>query len=260
VPQKIRFHLEGPAPVDPFRHAKGLRALALHWIESVDPARSAAIHADHGLKPYALSPLSPAREDGRHSWFEISVLDDGLAPLFVEGARLAGPVVRLGPSQYALSGWEASLAAAWESLLAAPGQGVREWDFRLLTPTAHHAPGPYRKSLVLPSPESYYGSWLHRWNRYSPLGIDTSLLDLVEARVAVSACAGGTQAVRLDSGRVAIGFTGNVRFALLEPETVSLEVRLALTCLARFATFCGTGVDTMRGLGQTVYLGEGRSQ
>ena len=253
MPIKLRFVLEGAAPVSPFQHATGLRAVVLDWVRRADPELSQEIHDANQSKPFSISPLW--NEQG-FSLFEVAVLADSLIAPLLEGIAQAGETVRLGRHSYRLREQEAVGAITWEELLT-PCPSAREFAFRMLSPTAHHAPGELRKSVVLPAPELYFGSWLGRWNVCCPIKFDTDAIrSLVEQQVAVKACEGGTRAVMLDQGRTFIGFQGEVRFTLLKPDTVAPEARSALATLARFAAYCGTGVDTMRGMGQTELLFE----
>jgi len=48
-----------------------------------------------------------------------------------------------------------------------------------------------------------------------------------------------------------IGFQGSVRFQVLKPDTLDTDAMRALWALARLASYSGTGVETMRGMGQT---------
>jgi CRISPR-associated endoribonuclease Cas6 len=253
MPIKLRFALEGPDPVSPFRHATGLRAVTLDWIRRADPVLSQAIHDANQSKPFSISRLWSEEEV---AMFEVAVLTDSLVAPLLEGIESAGKMVRLGPHTYFLREWQTFGAVTWEELLT-PCPAAREFHFRIVSPTAHHAAGELRKSIVLPSPELYFGSWLGRWNVCCPAQFDMEAIrSLVEQQVAVKSCEGGTRVVMLDQGRPFIGFQGDVRFTLLKPDTVAPEARSALATLTRFAEYCGTGVDTMRGMGQTKTLFE----
>jgi CRISPR-associated endoribonuclease Cas6 len=252
MPQILRFILEGEPPQHSFQHATGLRALVLDWVRQADPALSQVIHDANQSKPFRISPLWS--EEGK-VWFDVAVLAEEVVAPLLEGLRLAGRAIRLGRQTFHIRELTRVAESGWQDLLAPPDHPPRVFTFRLYSPTAHHAPGEFRKSVVLPSPELYFGSWLGRWNLCCPVKFDdTALKSLVEQQVAVTECEGGTRAVRLDQGRTFIGFQGTVRFTLLKPDTIAPELRTALIALARFASFCGTGVDTMRGMGQTDLL------
>jgi CRISPR-associated endoribonuclease Cas6 len=242
MPLKIRITLAGEPPANPFQHATGLRALVLRWLQTADQA-----------KPFRISPLQTEREERSRSWFETAVLADEIATPLMQGVKGSREEIRLGPQIFRLLSAEVVDAVSWQELLT-PAPERDTWEFQLLTPTAHHAAGLFRKSIVLPDPENYFGSWMGRWNLCCEGKLDAALKERIAERVVVTACEGGTRAVRLDAGRTFIGFQGRVRFALLKPETAPAEAKTALTALARFASYCGTGVDTMRGMGQTCFL------
>jgi CRISPR/Cas system endoribonuclease Cas6 (RAMP superfamily) len=163
----------------------------------------------------------------------------------------SSPVIRLGTQEFRALPPHIVASTDWEELLVDPPDSP--WmDFELVTPTAHHSPGPYRKSIVLPTPELYFGSWLGRWNLYcEEFPMPQEILEVVADRVAIGACTGGTRALSLERGRMFIGFQGSVRFQVLKPDTLDTDAMRALWALARLASYSGTGVETMRGMGQT---------
>jgi CRISPR/Cas system endoribonuclease Cas6 (RAMP superfamily) len=77
------------------------------------------------------------------------------------------------------------------------------------------------------------------------------LLETVRIHVGISVCHGGTETVLLEAKRRFIGFVGAVTFCVLKPEVVTSEEKAALAALVRFSNYCGTGVETTRGMGQT---------
>ena len=62
---------------------------------------------------------------------------------------------------------------------------------------------------------------------------------------------GETLSIPLDAQRHFLGFQGQAVFHLLMPRQVPRAVRAELAILAAFANFCGTGAETLRGMGQT---------
>jgi CRISPR-associated endoribonuclease Cas6 len=248
MPIRFRVHLEGEPPAHPFQHMAGLRKLVLDWLALAGGAELATtVHDANQPNPYTISPIFC--EDG-HPWFELGVLADPFVLTIQEGAAGYGGDLRLGRQRFRLLGVEAREQASWEQLLR-PGGPSRPMTVRLVTPTAHHAPGPHRKAVVLPAPETYFGSWLDRWNLCSPWSFPDTLLETVREQVAVGACRGQTEMVQIDAARRFVGFVGEVTFRVLKPELLASEQKAALTALVRFAGYCGTGVETTRGMGQT---------
>lgn len=276
MPYKLQFQLAGEPPAYPYSVATGLRAVAFGWICAADAALAKTIHDANQSKPLSISPLWTVAGEQRVCLFEIAVLADSLLPVFLEGIQRSSDQIRLGNRHYTLTTVDVVAAATWQDLLAPPASGNPEFEFEILSPAAHHMPSGHnpqiepetdapeepatakiRKSIVLPTPELYFGSYLGRWNVCCETKISEDLLRLVEKQVAVRACQGATQQIMLDRNRLFIGFEGYVCFEILKPTTFPAEARHVLTALARFATFTGTGVDTMRGMGQTRFLEHG---
>ena len=260
MPTILRFFLEGPRPPSPYRHAKGLYRIVLDWVAAASPETATQIHDADQLKPYTISPLWNASPPGGGCWFEVSVLPDGLIEAFLSGLSRSPADIELGPQRFRIAGWEVRAAAGWNDLLAPLPKRRDAFPFDVRTPTACRAGGEFRKNIVVPDPVLYFGSWLERWNLCAEWEwkMSPAILEIVRERIAVEAFSGGTQKADLGHKQAFIGFTGDVRCALLKHKDIpdiSLEEQTLLAALARFATFCGTGRETMRGMGQTVYRG-----
>lgn len=257
MPLKIRFHLDGEAPADPHKHAIGLRALVLSWIRESDPRLSAKLHDINKLKPYTITAIyREAPQNGRPScFFELSVLVDELWEYIQEGIGIQGAGIRLGPQIFRIGDIELLHQTSYGELLGSAQITTKEYRFRFLTPTAIHRGSEIRKVIVVPTPECYFNNWLARWNLCCEWPIPyATLMPIVETQVAVTYCKGGTEIARLDTDRNFVGYVGDATFGLLKPETVDPEMRKALAVLAIYSEYCGTGVDTMRGMGETQLL------
>lgn len=249
MPARIRLTLTGPAPPSPHRHANGLRGLVLGAIGRAMPALAAAIHNANQPNPLTVSPMVTDPDDPGTHTVEIGCVADEVVDPLMRGLRRIGPALALGRTPYELSRVEISRRIAFDELASSPnGRTIR---LRLLTPTAHHAPGLVRRSVVVPDPVLYFGSWLRRWNLYAPEPFAEMLMDAVATQIGIRGFQGGTQMLTLDRGRVFIGFTGTVEFAILDGPIDVTELAAAAWALARLAEYCGTGVETMRGMGQT---------
>ena len=254
MPLKLRFHLEGEAPPDPYQHARGLRALVLNWIGEIAPDYSKEVHDANQPKPYSIGAMRRHERLRRACWFDIPLLVDALDAPILQGQQQQGETFHLGQYPYRIREIEILRPKTYEQIIQAASETAREFRFRQVTPTAHHRGSEIRKAIVLPDPELYFGNWWMRWNLCSEWQIARELLDVVERQVAVTYCQGGTQTANIDKERNFAGFCGDVTFALLKPNTVPPEMRQGLVALAMFAEYCGTGVDTMRGMGETQLL------
>lgn len=258
MPTRLRFPLDGPPPAEPHSHAAGLYRLVLDWLDRACEGLSAPVHDANQVKPLSISPVW--QEEGR-PYFEVSVLADWLLEPLLAGA--AGvETARLGTMSYRIGRPEVVLQAAFESMRA--GRSESAWGFRLLSPTAHRPAGPVERQVVLPAPDLYFGSWLGRWNLCCEEAMDPALLEIARSFVEVEECDGSTRSIHLPRGsgsgsaRTApdfTGFVGQVRFRAIPKAELSRQALGELTALARFASFSGTGRDTMRGMGQTNAVG-----
>lgn len=259
MPVRLRFPLMGPVPRTPHIHASGVYRLVLDWLEAGQAGVSKPLHDANQVKPVSIGPVW---SEAGGCYFDVGVLVDHLVMPLLAGAT-GRSAVCLGEQEYKLCPVQVLEQVSWEGLMAAATQS--EWEISLRSPTAHHPAGPVRRTVVLPEPALYFGSWLGRWNLCCESPIDPALLETVRIGVEVSACDGRTHTISLPRGRKIgaphkpaqfTGFVGDVRFRAIPVAKVPVNALRSLTALARFATFCGTGVDTMRGMGETRYCGE----
>ena len=255
MPTLLTLALQAERPdIAPHEHANGLRALLLGWLREADAALASALHDADQPKPYSIGPLLH-RGDARYEC-RIGLLDDRLLAVLSAGVRQRGAALRLGGDYLRLLADGVRIEQQrWETLLHQDAPPALGWHLFLDTPTAHHQTGmAVRKALVSPLPDTYIAGWARRWQQFSPLPLPDTLLPLVAERLTVSSLRGETRRVFLDRGRVFIGYIGEVTFHLCAPRAEYPAERQALTALARLAPYCGTGVDTARGMGQTRYL------
>jgi CRISPR/Cas system endoribonuclease Cas6 (RAMP superfamily) len=74
--------------------------------------------------------------------------------------------------------------------------------------------------------------------------------DRIHDSLVVSDFQGGTRHVRLDGNRSFVGFVGDVTFDVCTGMRSRSDIIAAFGSLAGLARYCGTGVETMRGMGQ----------
>jgi CRISPR-associated endoribonuclease Cas6 len=246
--------LEGPAPPGPHRHADGLRAVVLSAIGRSDPELGRWLHDANQPKPLAIGPLETVPDDPGILAVEVSVTADPVIEPLLTGLPRTGAPIVLGRCRYTLRDARVVRAATFDEMCAEPppGHSIR---IRLLTPTAHHQPGTLRRSIVVPDPRLYLGSWLGRWNLFANMPFDAEFLEAAAESVVVSAFEGRTRAAPLDGRRVFLGFVGMVEFRALDGGRPAAPIAAAMWALARFAEFGGTGIETMRGMGQTRIAG-----
>ncbi len=110
-------------------------------------------------------------------------------------------------------------------------------------------------NLLFPLPVSVFGSYLRKWEAFSPVPLEDGLLDFVAEQVVAERYELETQVVRYGNFQVN-GFVGVCHYRVLGggPERVR-----AVNALADFALFAGTGQKTTQGLGQTKRVRSPRS-
>lgn len=257
MPTIIQFALRGPDPGTPYRHADGLRGRVYDWYRAVDPEGATDIHHANAPKPFNIGPLLTAGRPGCYQ-FELALLADRLLHPLSDAVEADGRRIRLGQSEYEVLEIAVAMQVGWDELLEPPEEPIRSLSLRFRTPTAFHAPGELRKVVPVPLPELCLGNWMRRWNTtrghcgsMAPPEAPPWVVGLAEERVALSRFNGGTRDAQVGANRRFIGFEGSATFTLLKPQDLTAEQHTWLAALARFATYCGTGVETMRGMGQT---------
>jgi len=102
-------------------------------------------------------------------------------------------------------------------------------------------------NLLFPLPLSVFGSYLRKWEAFSPISMDDGLRDFVAEQVVAERYELETKVVRYGNFQVN-GFTGVCRYRVLGGDEALMW---AVNVLAGFALFAGTGQKTTQGLGQT---------
>lgn len=236
-----------PVPLNPRR---ALQAIVYDWLRSADAGLAAQVHdQERGAKPYAISGLLRDANGPGYHW-QLALLDDGLLPLVLPAIGQTGHL-NLLRAQLRLVQEEIEVWAEPYGELEAEAETATRIDLRFESPTGFRAG---ELITLFPEPFKCWQSWLCRWNAFAPLAsqINVVLLDAVMAHVAVSAYSLSTRPIRFEAEqRTEIGFTGQVSFAIVKAGQLPPLIVKQINALANYATFCGTGHATTRGLGQT---------
>ena len=217
-----------------------------------------------GGKPYTLSPLqrerpvgcpSPSLNQPTRYYWQVSLLDDALTPLFLADLRagetltLAGAPLTIGDVAVRICAYE-ELARQTHSWAEQKPKAARYFDFAFITPVILWR---YSLPFPLPDPTLVFQHYLAAWDTFAPraLWLNYNLLDAVEAHLAITDHQLETRTVNLGSGPPKTGFLGHATYKMLAWEKLGAEFLGQLQTLARFAEFCGTGAYTEHGLGQT---------
>jgi CRISPR-associated endoribonuclease Cas6 len=267
----IIIKLSNPQPVSMASdQGRALAAQFLDWVRVVDADWSEALHQPgNQSRPYTVSNLCclPKAKHGRvflqkgsQTWFRITSVSPELS-LFLIKALL--PVL---PEEFVLSNskfnilqvnWEPKDHpwAGWSNYQdlvnhQINGKPTTKIGYQFASATSFHRHGihfPYA------TPEMAISSWLRAWNSYAPVTFSDSLVKTIEKSIAVSAYR--MQSVPVRYGRATlIGGVGDCTFTILNKDPYWHHV---VNVLSDFAFYCGTGVKTALGMGQTRRLGDG---
>ncbi len=250
MPLQITLELEVAEPVALLgRGGEALYGLVLSILSRRDRIRAHQVHQDPAPPPFALSDvLGTVERQGRQILlqpnqpyrFVLSLLDDELAPLFLE-TLLAGPrdpwrlgqapIQRIQPADLRLK--------TYAELQTPAHPSVQRLRFRFLTPTSFRF---HDLNWVFPDPDRVFRSLWTRWHRYAPVALG----DPPEfSRIRVERYHLETRAVHFYRYLV-VGFVGEVHYRIPE----DLQANPVLQILTAFAPFAGVGYQTARGLGR----------
>jgi CRISPR-associated endoribonuclease Cas6 len=233
-------------------HSEALQALLYRWIQSVDSKTSKELHDSNGLKPLAITPIVPAGEG--EVYVGIACLDDKLANCIRAAVLLHDEPVGLKAKEthhsYTLDNEVPIVAQAdWADFIrvATPSSS---WEISLLSPTACKV---LKRVAPAPAAVPYFNSWLARWNAFSPIQLPVKdILAFVTSRIDIVDVSGRTDKVFISPQEKPYpGFVGSVTFAVDKPTKQDVPQLRILDTLITFATYAGTGVQTMRGMGVT---------
>jgi len=242
-------------------HGYQAYALLLSILRMSDQSLAEELHRLDGAKPFTVSPVQ-----GRFGRVEgglkvipastyslrITFLKSDIFAHFLNGALKWGDnAVDLGLVSFRMEevnpGFRRDSSTDFQSyqgiLNGASAQHQIELQFS--SPTAFRSGG--KRNVVFPAAELVFGSYLNRWQAFSPLKLDDTISSWFD-RIVVARYRLETHILNFGSYQE-VGFTGRCRYEL--DRNTPEEVTLALNALADFAFYCGTGAKTTMGMGQT---------
>ena len=246
MPYRITLPFEVGGEVSGSGLGRALCANVYAWLEAADAGLAEEVHQRPEVKPFTLSPLTKAR-DGRRL-LHVTLLDDSLWPAILAGLQ-SRPCLGIRDRSFALAPHGLEMDYASYDQIFRDASASRYIDLRFVTPTCFRAGD---LDYPLPEPRALYTSWLSRWQRFAPqsLAIEEELLDAAWRHVGISDCDIRTQTVDLGYGKQ-VGFLGTLTLCIVKAGELSEAMRRHLHVLASYAAFCGSGIKTTHGMGQT---------
>ncbi len=242
----------------------------LKTVREADQALADALHIPNApVRPFTVSMLhgTPPARDGRlhlspHEtyWLRFTTLFGPLYERFMARFLQAGgqPIMRLGSAQLLIKeicstreGHPWAGHTTWSRLVRRAGSSD-EIRLAFVSPTAfgfgQKAWG--KKVMVLPRPETVFGSLARSWNHLAPEGFQIDRRDLrayLEENVVIKRIDDlNTQMLHLGRS-LQIGFVGRVLYGLMNDDKAK---RWQLNALANIAFYTGVGMKTTMGMGQ----------
>jgi CRISPR-associated endoribonuclease Cas6 len=247
----------------------------LKTVRETDRALAEALHIPNApVRPFTVSMLrgTPPARDGRLHlspdetyWLRFTTLFGPLYERFMARFLQAGgqPIIRLGSAQLLIKeicstrqGHPWAGHTTWSRLVrgAAPSDEIR---LAFVSPTAfgfgQKAWG--KKVMVLPRPETVFGSLARSWNHLAPEPFQIDRRDLreyLDENVVIKRIDDlHTQMLHLGRS-LQIGFVGRVLYGLMSDDEAK---RSQLNALANVAFYTGVGMKTTMGMGQCRRMG-----
>lgn len=252
---------------------QGSAARAVHgfWLnqwQAAAPAVGDSLHQTTGVQPFTLSPLMglPRPQHGvshfaagQSAWLRLTTLHHTLsqpllqnwllhlpAQIELAGSQWAIQTIALNPAQHPWAG-----QSSYDQLMSpslSPSADTDTWTLEFHTPTTFRS--GQTGQLPFPLPDSLLNSWLRRWQACAPAELALVPDDIrPRLREGLHVSAYDLKTVPVRHGRrLEIGCVGQIT---LNGRTLRPDEKALITCLARYAFYCGSGRHTTQGMGQT---------
>lgn len=258
-----------------FRDTSGhhLHAVFFDILSKTDKKTSIKLHSEIGRKAFTISPLfnkefktfnflllrkkksNIKNKLGTTSeaWFRVTLLDDTVFPIFsLHFLEQPNPVLRLGQTTLLIKE------------VRVTGEGKGSWsgfsDYKNLYESAKlnneiilqfATPTAFKQgdtNILFPIPRLIFKGYIEKWNKYSGIQLDDSIIDEIDSSIILSSYK--LKTLPFFDGRVKIpGFAGICKFKI--KNTNDKELVRNINLLADFSFFAGTGRKTTHGMGMT---------
>ena len=240
------------------------RAVHGFWFQqwkATNPSIADTLHQPTDVQPFTLSPLmglprpkkgSIQVKKGDAAWIRIAALSDTLTQPLLESwlPRLPAQIeladklwnirtIALSPKEHHWAKQQQYNTLSDNAALAT------QWQFEFHTPATFRL--GKKSHLPFPLPGVLLSSWMRRWNTFAPIPMPDSYRERFREELFVSSYRLKTVPVRYGR-RLTIGCVG--QFTLRAGKLTTTE-RTALSALAAYAFYCGSGAHTTQGMGMT---------
>lgn len=242
---------------------RALHAALYRVFEATAPTLAHITH-EAAVNPFTLSPLytvandtpiRPALGQQERVWVRLTTLDRQISQAFQTALSIENRPADLSLEYQPFAVTQFSLlspanttdlvARSYEQLWAA-AEPTTSITLRFYSPTVFRHKGV---DLLFPTPALVFGSYLKRWQAFSPCPLPNITMQEIVDQVTV-------QATQLVTVRRNLGYVRQPGFTGLAAYRLSGDVTFQriLATLAAFAHYCGTGARTAFGMGQTEVL------
>lgn len=238
-------------------------ALFLSLLNSVAPGLAHQVHSAEEAKSVTTSPLwgkfhkAKNKEmivsKGSECWLRITLLEDDVFASFLHSLlrEEKAKEIQLESAIFSLvevvtepnsSPWARfdSFESLWERAIP-----QRRIVLQFLSPTAFRSKG---RNMLFPQPELVFGSYLSKWNAYSPISFDDSIRSQVFPHLTTIRYKLQSHILDFNTHKE-VGFEGMCAYEI--KHNISEETLRQINALADFAFYAGTGAKTTMGMGQT---------
>lgn len=267
----IVFTVNNPKPVSmPYDQGRALAGQFLAWVQMHDSELSSKLHSPDCLpRPFTISNFYqlPKPKDGlvflpenSRIWFRVTSISDLLSKFLIEEFLQEPPVsITVAEAEFCIAAITHDPSKHLWAGCSSYNDLVNEYMLRKAAPKVSHqftsATCFHKNGNHLPFvlPSLAIGSWLRAWNAYAPITMPVELIAEADRAVAISYYK--MQSVPVRYGKATfVGGIGNCTFTVIDCDPYWRHV---VNVLSAFSFYCGTGVKTALGLGQTRRLGSG---
>lgn len=242
-----------------------VHAAFLAMISAVDPELAEKLHAGgEQYRPFTVSPLRGGKRveaerlllsTNRTCSLRFTALAPHIYRCLAEHLLMPQrpPTLRLGKAELLITGLIGTPGSSswagytsWEELLE-KAPAAKTITLQFASPTA------FRRGdldLPLPLPELVFGSYLAKWQAFSPMPLDRALSEPGFFTHHIGVKEHRIRTLPFYDGRVVVpGFVGKCTFII--KGNLEEEIIRQINCLADFAFYAGTGRKTTHGMGTT---------